>query len=33
MFLRAHRASELHVNILKDNIEMNIKGMAFDFMV
>jgi hypothetical protein len=28
MFLRACRAAELRVNILKDNIEMDIKEIA-----
>jgi hypothetical protein len=28
MFLRAFRAAELWVNMLKDNIEMDIKGIA-----
>jgi hypothetical protein len=29
MLLRAHRAGELHVNMLKDNFEMTIKEMDF----
>jgi len=28
MLLRAYRAAGLHVNMLKDNIEMDVKEMA-----
>jgi hypothetical protein len=31
MFLRAYRAAGLCVNMLKDNIEMDIKEMVFMF--
>ena len=29
MLLRAYRAAELRVNVLKDNVEMHIKEIAF----
>jgi hypothetical protein len=31
MFLRANRAAELRVNVLKDNIEIDIKNGAYEY--